>query len=61
MTVTVERTQTSFRLTLPDGSRESIPNPEGDYWDRKTAKAALDLLETVCGLDRRRIRFEHLN
>ena len=44
-----------FRLTMPDGSRESVP---GDVWNRKTASAALDLLESVYGFDRRRVRFD---
>lgn len=45
----------SFRLTFPDGSRESI---SGDTWTRKTASQALDIAEHVYGYDRRNVRFE---
>lgn len=43
-----------FRLTLPGGQRESIG---GEIWNRKTAKQALDLLESVYGYNRKKIRF----
>lgn len=43
------------RLTLPDGSRDRI---ERDTWDRKAATEALDLLENVYHLERRKIRFQ---
>ena len=46
----------SFRLTLPDGSRESV---RGIRWDRSVATEALDLLEKVYGLKRTAIRFVH--
>lgn len=46
----------TFRITLPDGSRESIRDPGG--WDRKTASKVLDLLEHVYKLKRRSIRFD---
>ena len=48
-----------FRLAIPGelvlgGGREVV---YGDTWDRKTASKALDLLEHVYGVDRRRVRF----
>lgn len=45
-----------FRLTLPDGKRQSIM---GDKWVRETSTIALDILERVYGLTRRNIRFIH--
>lgn len=44
-----------FRLTLPDGSRESI---QKDTWDRKAATEARNLLENVYHLKRQNIRFQ---
>ena len=44
----------SFRLTMPDGSRESIM---GEDWTRKLASRALDIAEHVYGFNRRKIRF----
>jgi len=44
-----------FRLTLPTGEREFIG---GDTWTRKSASAALDLLERLYHINRRSIRFE---
>lgn len=43
-----------FRLTLPDGSRESVP---GESWTRKVASQALDLIESNYKVPRRKIRF----
>ena len=47
----------SFRLTMPDGSRESIG---GQDWTRKVARTALDLLQNVYGYERRKVRFRHV-
>ena len=44
-----------FRLTLPDGSRESV---RGSEWNRRTATEALNLFERVYGIPRSTIRFE---
>ena len=44
-----------FRLTLPNGDRESIT---GYTWTRSTATEALDLLESLYGYIRRSIRFD---
>ena len=46
----------SFRLTLPNGQWESV---QGEVWDKQLASEALDLLESVYGLDRKNIRFDH--
>jgi hypothetical protein len=46
----------AFRLTLPNGEREHIG---GDKWTRFHASQALDLLESVYGLNRKNIRFRH--
>lgn len=43
------------RLTLPDGSRESVPC---EAWSRRCATKALDIIENVYGLKRRNIRFQ---
>ena len=45
----------TFRLTMPDGSRESI---RGVKWTRKLASEALDIMVNVYGYNRRRIRFD---
>jgi len=45
-----------FRLTMPDGKRETI---KSDSWDRITASRALDLLSSVYGFKRANIRFIH--
>ena len=47
--------QEVYRLTLPDGSRERINR---DTWNRQAASEALDLLEHVYHLERRKIRFQ---
>ena len=44
-----------FRLTMPDGRRESV---RGEAWDRKTASQALDLLEHVYHVKRGAVRFD---
>lgn len=44
-----------FRITLPNGQRETILDPGG--WDKQTASTALNLLEDIYGLVRRNIRF----
>ena len=44
-----------FRLTLPDGSREWSDFP---YFNRPARVDALNLLENVYHLDRRKIRFQ---
>ena len=44
----------TFRLTLPDGSREIV---SGQEWNRRTASEALDVLESVYHLKRTAIRF----
>lgn len=43
------------RITMPDGSRETIRR---DAWDRKAASEAIDLLEHVYGFGRRNVRFD---
>ena len=45
-----------FRLTLPDGSRESI---NAEKWTRATASLALDRIQRACGVPRKSVRFEH--
>ena len=45
-----------FRMTWGDGHWQHLKR---DTWNRKTASEALDLLETVYGLSRRNIKFEH--
>lgn len=47
-----------FRLDFK-GNREVISCSPGDYWDRSYAKTALDLLQNVYGINRRRVRFVH--
>ena len=49
-------TRFSFRLTMPDGSRESVT---GEEWTRKVAGEALNIAEHVYGYDRRNVRFSH--
>jgi hypothetical protein len=44
----------TFRLTMPDGSREYVTGLE---WTRTLASNALTMLENVYGYNRRRIRF----
>jgi hypothetical protein len=44
----------SFRLSTKDGKRFTLP---GEVWNRRTAREALNLLETELGVDRRRVRF----
>jgi hypothetical protein len=44
-----------FRLTLPDGSRETVG---GERWTRSVASEALDLLEALYHLKRRSIRLD---
>lgn len=65
MRVKVERcwngSSYSFRLTLPDGRRESIDNPSGDWWRRSDAVKAKDKLCNLYGLKRDSIRFHHSN
>lgn len=46
----------TFRLTMPDGSREFVP---GETWTRATAAEALNLLEHVYHVPRRTVRFTH--
>lgn len=48
-----------FRLTLPDGSRETVTG--GSWWTRATATEALNLLEVLYGVQRRGVRFVHMN
>ena len=53
-----------FRLHVPICERVErlyIGNPEGGFWDRETAKIALDDLERLYGIPRRKVRFVHLN
>lgn len=50
----------SFRLTLPDGRRESISGDDGG-WTKKRATEALDRLSTLYHLPRHSIRFHHVN
>jgi hypothetical protein len=45
-----------FRLVLPNGQRERI-NEEN--WTRKVSSEALDLLESVYGFQRNKIKFIH--
>lgn len=44
----------TFRLTLPNGTRESVT---GQTWTRALASEALDLLANVYGYNRRAVRF----
>lgn len=44
-----------FRLTLPDGRRESV---RGNVWDRAAATEALNTFETLYGIPRRSVRFD---
>ena len=44
-----------FRLTTPNGSRETI---RGEVWNRKAASKALDLFENISRLKRSTIRFK---
>jgi hypothetical protein len=48
-----------FRLTMPDGSRESVTPDEPMIWSRKTATEALNVLESVYHVERRKVRFDH--
>lgn len=62
MKVKVERCSSYFRLTWAhkgEYHRETIPyrDPDDTWWDRSYARAALDLLEHVYGLERRNVRF----
>jgi hypothetical protein len=62
--ITVERCggqRPSFRLTLPGGGREFIPNPDNGWWDKTAASAALDVLQALYGYARASVRFHHLN
>jgi len=45
-----------FQLKWGDGHWQNVP---GETWTRKLASHALDILATVYGIDRRRVRFEH--
>jgi len=64
MKVLVERCWSSsggfwFHLRIPyhgGVNRDSIP---GSSWNRATARQALNLLENVYGLPRRKVRFVH--
>jgi hypothetical protein len=47
-----------YRLELPCGRREAVRS-DGD-WSRAAAKEALDVLSSLYGLDRRKIRFRHV-
>ena len=44
----------TYRLTMPDGSREFVT---GAVWTRKLASGALDMLANVYGYRRQSIRF----
>lgn len=58
MTILVDRcSDGTFRLTDPQGRRESISNELGDRWDRDFASQALDLYQHVYHYKRRGIRF----
>jgi hypothetical protein len=60
MKIRVERTLTNFRLTLPNGARESVSYHGGDsWWCKSYATQALDMLVNLYGLNRSKIRFEH--
>ena len=62
MKIIVERCSGgNFRLTLPNGGREFIQNPEGDWWNRKNATEAKTMLCALHGFRRSSIRFYHLN
>lgn len=61
MIVKVTRCLGSFRLEMPNGMRESISNPDSDWWDRDAAIRAKDVIAPNYGVDRRKIRFVHTN
>lgn len=57
MNVIVERCSDGFfRLTIPGVGREFVKDEDGG-WTRRTARRALDLLENVYHIARRRVRF----
>lgn len=46
-----------FRLEWTKNGKYYRENIRGEYWDRETAKAALDMLQNDYGYNRRNIRF----
>lgn len=61
MIVKVARCNGLFRLEMPNGMRESISNPENDWWDRDAAIRAKDVIAPNYDVDRSKIRFVHIN
>jgi len=47
----------NVRVTLPDGSRYTVPLEGMEFPSRKLSSAVLDLLESVEGIPRRNVRF----
>ena len=47
----------NVRVTLPDGGRYIVPLEGMKFPSRKLSSAVLDLLETVEGIPRKRVRF----
>jgi hypothetical protein len=48
----------TYRMTLPDGRRESI---RGEQWSRSLASEAKDRLSSLYHVNRDAIRFDHVN
>jgi hypothetical protein len=52
--------QNAYRLSIPMCEREpAIEFVRGDRWGRAQSKDALDLLEHVYGISRKKIKFQH--
>lgn len=66
MKVEVTRANTCFLLDIVHNgghSREVLPYRSFDdtWWDRKYARIALDMLTALYPVNRRSIRFDHVN
>jgi len=57
MRVSVTRCTKAFRLTMPDGSRESVANPDDDRWCRAFAIQAKDIICPNYNVTRANVRF----
>lgn len=54
------RTSIMLVLPVPTGTRETSREfLDAETWNRKTASEALDLIESVYGIPRSRVRFSH--
>jgi hypothetical protein len=47
-----------WRLIMPDGSRETLTNPQEERWSRKHAARAKDMISPNYGIPRHKIRFD---